>query len=105
MADSATREHPADVGTGVVRKNEHPAFALKVDDAGIASLTFDLPGEKVNKFSAIVMTELSEVIDGLARRTDIKALAVFSAKPDVFIAGADIRELARITIAADALAK
>jgi 3-hydroxyacyl-CoA dehydrogenase/enoyl-CoA hydratase/3-hydroxybutyryl-CoA epimerase len=107
MNDTATTEQQkaADPGTGVVRKNEKPAFSLSVDGEGIARLVFDLPGEKVNKFSAAVMGELGELIDLLAKRGDVKVLTVTSGKPDIFIAGADIKELQRITIAADALAK
>jgi 3-hydroxyacyl-CoA dehydrogenase/enoyl-CoA hydratase/3-hydroxybutyryl-CoA epimerase len=105
MAETATRENPAEVGTGVVRRNDNPSFRLAVDGEGIATVTFDMPGEKVNKFAAPVMAELNELIDQLAKRADIKALAMVSGKSDVFIAGADIKELQRITIAADAVAK
>ncbi len=102
--DEATSE-PKDVGTGVVRKNETPSLALTIDGGGVARVVFDMPGEKVNKFSAPVMLELGELIDVLMRRHDITVLQFTSAKPDVFIAGADIKELKRITIAADAQAK
>lgn len=71
------------------------AFTLSVD-AGIARLVFDLPGEKVNKFAATVVTELNAILDELGRRADVKALLFTSAKQDVFIAGADIRELQKI---------
>ncbi|MBA3708023.1 MAG: enoyl-CoA hydratase/isomerase family protein [Planctomycetes bacterium] len=81
------------------------AFRFTVDGDGIARIVFDLPNEKVNKFSALVMTELGEILDALARRSDVKAAVFTSAKSDVFIAGADIKELQAITIRADAFAK
>lgn len=72
------------------------AFQLNVDGNGVARLVFDLPGEKVNKFSYVVMMELSKLLDGLSQNKDIKAMAVLSGKKDVFIAGADIDELQKI---------
>jgi 3-hydroxyacyl-CoA dehydrogenase / enoyl-CoA hydratase / 3-hydroxybutyryl-CoA epimerase len=68
------------------------AFRLAVEDA-LAILTFDLPGEKVNKFSTPVMEELSSWIDKLSAASDVRALLLRSGKPDIFIAGADVREI------------
>jgi 3-hydroxyacyl-CoA dehydrogenase/enoyl-CoA hydratase/3-hydroxybutyryl-CoA epimerase len=81
------------------------AFKLKVDKDGFARLIFDLPGEKVNKFSAHVMQELEEQLKALKKRDDIKIMSFESAKKDIFIAGADIKELEAITTRKDALAK
>ncbi len=66
------------------------AFRLNVDSKGIARLIFDCPDEKVNKFSMDVLDELDQVIDGIAKNSNIKALLITSAKEDVFIAGADL---------------
>jgi 3-hydroxyacyl-CoA dehydrogenase/enoyl-CoA hydratase/3-hydroxybutyryl-CoA epimerase len=68
------------------------AFRLVVEDA-LAVLTFDLPGEKVNKFSTPVMQELSSWIDRLSAAADVRALLLRSGKPEIFIAGADVREI------------
>jgi len=72
-------------------------FRLEVEPDGLAVLTFDLPGEKVNKYSAHVLLELEGVLDGLAKRNDVKALLLVSGKPDIFIAGADVKEIADVT--------
>jgi len=72
------------------------AFDLKVEDDGLALLTFDLPGEKVNKFSTEVIAELGDLLVRLAREARIRGLLVCSGKPDVFIAGADVREFTRV---------
>ncbi len=69
------------------------AFNLTTDDRGVATLIFDLPDSKVNKFSSEVMLELETILDELKNKTDIKLLALKSNKPGVFIAGADIEEL------------
>src|SRR6202171_1883789 len=68
------------------------AFDLQLEDDGLAILTFDLPGEKVNKFSRAVIRELGEVLLHVSREPRIRALLVRSGKPGVFIAGADIQE-------------
>jgi 3-hydroxyacyl-CoA dehydrogenase/enoyl-CoA hydratase/3-hydroxybutyryl-CoA epimerase len=72
------------------------AFHLDVAPDGLGVLTFDLPGEKVNKFSREVFVELSEVLVRLSQDPRVRSLLVRSGKPDVFIAGADIKEFAQV---------
>jgi 3-hydroxyacyl-CoA dehydrogenase/enoyl-CoA hydratase/3-hydroxybutyryl-CoA epimerase len=73
------------------------AFTFNVDDKGVATLLFDLPNEKVNKLSTEVMVELRELLSSFNDRQDIKVLLIRSAKPGIFIAGADIKEIEDIT--------
>ena len=80
------------------------AFTVTLVD-GIATLVFDLPGEKVNKFTAAVMDELDGLIAGFERRDDLKTIVITSGKPDMFIAGADISEIKELTTVEQALAK
>jgi len=70
-------------------------FRLTVEPDGLAVLVFDAPGERVNKFSTPVMREFERVVDGLTARSDVKALLLLSAKPGIFIAGADVNEIAK----------
>ena len=63
------------------------SFRLAVEADGLAILTFDCPGEKVNKYSRAVMEELDALLDQLPSRPGIKALLLVSGKPDIFIAG------------------
>ena len=42
----------------------------------LAVLWFDLPGEKVNKFSSSVLRELSGVLDELAASPQIKKVVI-----------------------------
>jgi 3-hydroxyacyl-CoA dehydrogenase/enoyl-CoA hydratase/3-hydroxybutyryl-CoA epimerase len=72
------------------------AFELKVEEDGLAVLTFDLPGEKVNKLSGEVVSELADVLVRLTREVRIRGLLIRSGKPDVFIAGADVKEFANV---------
>jgi 3-hydroxyacyl-CoA dehydrogenase/enoyl-CoA hydratase/3-hydroxybutyryl-CoA epimerase len=71
-------------------------------DGDLAVLWFDLPGEKVNKFSTTVMTEFASVVDELERAKDIKRVIVASGKPAIFIAGADVSEFSKATSAEQA---
>ncbi len=70
-------------------------FDLGVDGVGV--LTFDLPGEKINKLSTDVMQELKALVTSFEERSDIKVLLIRSAKPGIFIAGADIKEIETVT--------
>lgn len=64
----------------------------------IAVLTFDLPNEKVNKLSTPVMIELKAHIEKLRHEAHTYKMVVFkSAKPKIFIAGADIEEIRALT--------
>jgi 3-hydroxyacyl-CoA dehydrogenase/enoyl-CoA hydratase/3-hydroxybutyryl-CoA epimerase len=72
------------------------AFQLDVAPDGLAVVTFDLPGERVNKFSREVFVELSEWLVRLSQDPRVRALLVVSGKPDVFIAGADIKEFTEV---------
>lgn len=73
-----------------------PAFILTLSEKGIATLLFDLPGEKVNKLSTAVMEELDTQLLSIEKRTDIRGLIIASGKEDIFIAGADISEIEEI---------
>ena len=43
------------------------------------------------------MAELEVLLDALAKRSDVKALLLVSGKPDIFIAGADVNEIAKVS--------
>jgi 3-hydroxyacyl-CoA dehydrogenase/enoyl-CoA hydratase/3-hydroxybutyryl-CoA epimerase len=72
------------------------AAAFRLERAGDTAIVwFDLPGEKVNKFSTHVMQEFARVVDDLARATEIRKVIVASGKPSIFIAGADVNEFTK----------
>ncbi|WP_373036392.1 3-hydroxyacyl-CoA dehydrogenase NAD-binding domain-containing protein [Sulfurimonas sp.] len=68
-------------------------FKLKKDKHGIATLIFDTPRSSANVFSSESMSELNLLLDSLLQDTQIKALFIQSGKKDIFIAGADIKEI------------
>jgi 3-hydroxyacyl-CoA dehydrogenase/enoyl-CoA hydratase/3-hydroxybutyryl-CoA epimerase len=74
------------------------ARAFSVERQGdLAILWFDLPGEKVNKFSSPVLRELSGIVDELGANRDVKKIVFASRKPGIFIAGADVTEFTTVT--------
>ncbi len=72
-------------------------FHFEVKDQNIGVLTFDLPEEKVNKFSTPVMRELAQQISDLESNDQIKCLLLRSLKSGTFIVGADINEIVPVT--------
>jgi len=68
----------------------------------IAVLTFDLPGESVNKFTRAVKDEFMHHFDRFGRDDSIRGVVLISGKKDIFIAGADIEEFLQIRTAIDA---
>jgi len=74
---------------------------LEIDPSGVAWVVFDDPDAKVNLFNAGVFARLDKILDELQQRKP-KGVVFISGKPDIFIAGADIKELERIRDAAHA---
>ena len=73
------------------------AFHLEVGEDHLATLTFDLPDRKANIFTREALAELDRLLAELAGRDDIGCLVLLSAKPGMFIAGADVAEIAGVT--------
>jgi len=74
------------------------AGAFRIQRNGdLAVIWFDLPGEKVNKFSSTVMMEFADIVGEMEKSTDIKRIILASGKPSIFIAGADVSEFSKAT--------
>jgi len=58
-----------------------------------AILVFDREGSAANIFDSATLEELSERLDELAAQPEVTGLLIRSAKPNIFIAGADLNEL------------
>jgi 3-hydroxyacyl-CoA dehydrogenase/enoyl-CoA hydratase/3-hydroxybutyryl-CoA epimerase len=73
-----------------------PGFTTQHEN-GIAVVTFDLPGEPVNKLTSAARVELESLLMDLRDDTEARAVVLISGKPDNFIAGADIEEFTALT--------
>jgi 3-hydroxyacyl-CoA dehydrogenase/enoyl-CoA hydratase/carnithine racemase len=67
-------------------------LSLSFPEAGIAVLTLDDPESSANVLSRHVLEDLAAHLDALDKRKDIQGLVILSAKPGMFIAGADLKE-------------
>jgi 3-hydroxyacyl-CoA dehydrogenase/enoyl-CoA hydratase/3-hydroxybutyryl-CoA epimerase len=89
----AATETPVETAERMVR--------MEIED-GIAVIRLDQPGKPVNVISAQMMEEMAEVLGRLeAREGGARGAVIVSAKPGIWIAGADIEEFTRIRTAAD----
>ena len=79
------------------------AFSVE-NENGVAVVTFDLPGEPVNKLTAEVMDEFEMLLTRLGEDGMVRAVVLMSGKSDNFIAGADIEQFTRLRSAAEASA-
>ena len=65
---------------------------------GLATLTLDRQGSSANIFDVGALHELDAHIATLETRSDVKGLLIVSAKPKIFIAGADLNSFAGASI-------
>jgi enoyl-CoA hydratase len=66
----------------------------EVEPNGIARITLDEPNSRANTLHRAVWEQLAAACRQLADRVDLIGLIIQSAKPGIFIAGADLREIA-----------
>ena len=71
------------------------AFTTQVESS-VAIVTFNLPGEPVNKLTIAVRSELEGLLARLRDDSSVRAVVLISGKADNFIAGADIEEFTAI---------
>ncbi|HEY4232188.1 MAG TPA: 3-hydroxyacyl-CoA dehydrogenase NAD-binding domain-containing protein [Lacipirellulaceae bacterium] len=69
-------------------------LTLSFLEPDIAVLTFDDPDSSANVLSRGVLEAIGKYLDELDRRKDLAGLVFCSAKPGMFIAGADVKEFA-----------
>jgi 3-hydroxyacyl-CoA dehydrogenase/enoyl-CoA hydratase/3-hydroxybutyryl-CoA epimerase len=72
---------------------------IKRGDRGgqIRVLTFDRPGSSANVFDRGTLIELEKELEFIAGSSNLKGLVLTSAKPSIFIAGADLRSMSEGT--------
>lgn len=78
-------------------KNLH---TKQVDD--VLVIQMDCPGAKVNSLNTSISEELEQVLRELESNTNLKSAVLISAKPDCFVAGADIGMLEQCQSAEEA---
>jgi len=79
------QENPPERGT---------AFDLVLGDDGIAVITVDVPGERMNVLKGEMVREANALLDTLDEQPALRGVIFTSGKADNFIAGADVHMLA-----------
>lgn len=77
-----------------------PAIRREIDTQGLCHLIFDTPGTSANVFNVSTLHELEAHVKWLAesgRMAGVRGVLLRSAKPSIFIAGADLYTLANAT--------
>ncbi len=68
-------------------------FRLETDADGTAWITFDQEGGSANVWNEATLHEFDLCLEAVSRVPSLKSLVIRSAKPGLFIAGADLRAL------------
>jgi|AGTN01.1.fsa_nt_gi 3-hydroxyacyl-CoA dehydrogenase len=69
------------------------AVNLKVLDNGVALVTIDLVGSKMNLLSEVTLRELSAAVDAIEANPAVRGVVIISGKDDNFGAGANVEEI------------
>jgi len=78
---------------------------FKIDSNGIGEIVFGQRELDVNLLSSEVLLELEKLLDAIPKQKGLKLLIFRSAKKDIFIAGADIKEIKALKTREEALEK
>ncbi|QDI07600.1 Fatty acid oxidation complex subunit alpha [Klebsiella electrica] len=80
------------------------AFTLDIRPDNVAVITIDAPGEKMNTLKAEFGQQVRAIVRQIRDNKSLRGAVLISAKPDNFIAGADINMIARCATAQEAQA-
>ena len=70
-------------------------------DGDMAVIEFNQEDAKVNVLTADVLREFQDLLTKVQKISGVKILLITSGKKDIFIAGANIKEIEGITVSAD----
>ncbi|HYV26960.1 MAG TPA: 3-hydroxyacyl-CoA dehydrogenase NAD-binding domain-containing protein, partial [Candidatus Eisenbacteria bacterium] len=91
---TATLSSSDRTATGTLSAEAKPSHIRRlVFSDGICILTFDRPNSPANIFDEVTLTELGKELSLIAQNPEIKGLVLTSAKPSIFIAGADLKSM------------
>jgi 3-hydroxyacyl-CoA dehydrogenase/enoyl-CoA hydratase/3-hydroxybutyryl-CoA epimerase len=92
-----TRQTPDFVPRIVPAEGSSQNIHRQVREDGICVLTFDRPGSSANIFDPATLAELRQEIDFIAGTPQLTGVILISAKPSIFIAGADLHRMTGLT--------
>src|SRR5262245_51990639 len=68
----------------------------EIGSDAIVRLTLDDPTSRANTLNRAMWEQLGEAIRSVANKSILRGLLIQSAKPGIFVAGADLREIAEL---------
>jgi 3-hydroxyacyl-CoA dehydrogenase/enoyl-CoA hydratase/3-hydroxybutyryl-CoA epimerase len=71
-------------------------ISVQVEEDGLAVVTFDRPGERVNLLDAEILMEIDRLLGELETRAGVRGLVFRSDKPGMFLAGMDVEQIAAV---------
>ncbi len=85
------------IRTDTMSRESHPVSPMRREtrEDGVVVLTFDAPDSSANIFDAATLDELERQVDVIAGESGVRGVIFASAKPGVFVAGADLKSLAK----------
>jgi 3-hydroxyacyl-CoA dehydrogenase/enoyl-CoA hydratase/3-hydroxybutyryl-CoA epimerase len=82
--------------TNLHHSHQYNAFNVTTDEAGVMTVSLDVPGRPMNVLTADVVEELDAIVTNIEARPDVKLVIFRSEKESGFLAGADVRAIASI---------
>lgn len=79
-----------------MNEKRYTAFDVTMNSAGVLTVTLDVPKRPMNVFTVEVIDELDHIITDIESRRDVKLVVFCSNKESGFLAGADVKAIARI---------
>ena len=73
--------------------SKHAHFSMHLAENGVAWLKMDVQGKTMNVLRTCFINEINEILNQIEEKKEVKGLVFYSAKPDNFIVGADVRML------------
>ncbi len=70
-----------------------PAISVSNIRPDIALITMDVPGSAANILNEQLFLELDQTMAELAERKELQGVILYSAKPTIFVAGADLKKI------------
>jgi 3-hydroxyacyl-CoA dehydrogenase / enoyl-CoA hydratase / 3-hydroxybutyryl-CoA epimerase len=98
----STTDNSQGIGKGSDHSGGKPILSLETTSEGVAVITYDVPGEKVNTLRSDTMPEFARLCDEIENTPAIVAAVLISGKPASFIVGADIDMLGGLGSAKEA---
>ena len=99
FSTTSTYHQSAMAAPAAAKQTKHATMRV---DNGVAIITLDSPGVKMNSLNQEVMADMEAIFNECQSRNDVNAVVLISGKLGCFIAGADINMIEKCQTAQEA---